>query len=187
VPQRPGLRPEAPRASPWRATPPPADQFGGAQYASGQPGYVNGDLGYADGQPGYIDGDLGYAGRDRGYAIGQRNYLSGQPGYADNQRGYAGDQSSADPMRSLYPDSQADEEPRLDDSRGPRLDGPWWDPDSWSGWRHWLIPVGVAVLAAAIGAALVLLTGMHSGASAAVGPARTATTASPAANRTPAP
>jgi hypothetical protein len=258
VPQRPGLQPEEPSAAPWRATPPPADQFGGDQYAGGQPGYVNREPGYADADLGYSGGDHGYEGRDGGYAVGQRSYLNGQPGYADSQRGYAGDQrdgppysakpwsagyspgpfggrdgegmgrrkaagrdgrfspgrdgrfspgsdgrssagrdgrssagtdgrSSADPMRSLYPDSQADAEPWRDDSRGPRLDGPWWDPDSWSGWRHWLIPVGVAVLAAAIGAALVLLTGMHSGPSAAVGPAHAATTASPAANRAPAP
>jgi hypothetical protein len=76
---------------------------------------------------------------------------------------------------------QAGEEPWLDDARGARLDGPWWDPDSWPDWRRWLIPVGVAVLAAAIGAALVLLTGMHAGASAAVGQTNPTTSAGPAA------
>jgi hypothetical protein len=88
-------------------------------------------------------------------------------------------------MRSLYPDGQAGRERWLDDPRGLRLEGPWWDPDSWPGWRRWLIPVAVAVLAAAIGAALVLLTGTHPGPSAAVGQANRTTPASPATSRTP--
>jgi hypothetical protein len=186
VPQRPGLPPEAPHA-PWRATPPAGDQFGGDQYAGGQPGHVNEDRGHAGDQrggapysaepwsAGYSPGPFG--GRDR-EGMGRRKAAGTGSRFSAGTDG----RSSADPMRSLYPDSQADEEPWLDDSRGPRLDGPWWDPDSWSGWRHWLIPVGVAVLAAAIGAALVLLTGMHSGASAAVVPAHAATTASPVAD-----
>jgi hypothetical protein len=82
-------------------------------------------------------------------------------------------------MRSLYPDSRGGEEAWLDEARGPGLDGPWWDPDSWPGWRRWLIPAGVAVLAAAIGAGLVLLTGLHTGASAAIGPAGPATLTGP--------
>ena len=96
--------------------------------------------------------------------------MSGQPEYAGRQPGYAGGQQGGAPY----------EEPWLDDPRGPQLDGPWWDPDSWPDWRRWLIPVGVAVLAAAIGAALVLLTGMHSGASAAAGAANPTTPARPA-------
>jgi hypothetical protein len=140
-----GLRRGTSRPAPPRPTaPPPAGQFGGDQYIGGQ-------RGYAGGQP--------------RYAHGQRDYPAcsaepWSPGYSSGRQG------SAEPMRSLYPDSQAGEEPWLDDSRGPRLDGPWWDPDSWPGWRRWLIPVGVAVLAAAIGAALVLLTGTHPGVSA---------------------
>jgi hypothetical protein len=95
--------------------------------------------------------------------------MDGRPGYAGRQSGYLGGQPGVAPY----------EEPWLDDPRGQRLDGPWWDPDSWPGWRRWLIPVGVAVLAAAIGAALVLLTGMHTGASAAVGAASSTTQARP--------
>jgi hypothetical protein len=100
-------------------------------------------------------------------------YAGGRPGYPGWDRRYARGQPR-------YPDGQWP-----DDPRGPRREGPWWDPDSWPGWRRWLIPVAVAVLAAAIGAALVLLTGTHPGASAAVGQANRTTQARPAANRAP--
>jgi hypothetical protein len=152
-PQQAGPWPGAPRAAPppWAPGRPPADQFGGDQYAGGQHGYAGGDRGYVSAQPGY---------------------LTGQTGYADGRGGYPGGQ------RGL-----PDEEPWLDDPRGSRLDGPWWDPDSWPGWRRWLIPVVVALLAAAIGAALVLLTGMHQGASAAVGAAKQTTQTSATAGR----
>ena len=105
--------------------------------------------------------------------------LTGGRGYA-GRRGSAGTggRHSADPMRAFRPGTQPGEEPWLDAHREPALDGPWWDPDSWPDWRRWLIPVGVAVLAAAIGAALVLLTGIHPGASAAVGAARATTAVS---------
>jgi hypothetical protein len=121
----------------------------------GQPGYAGRQSGYLGGRRGgdqYVSDQPGHGGGDQGY-------VSGQPGYAGGQPGYAGGQQGGAPY----------EEPWLDDPRGPQLDGPWWDPDSWPDWRRWLIPVGVAVLAAAIGATLVLLTGMHTGASAAVG------------------
>ena len=91
-------------------------------------------------------------------APAQADYAGSQRGYPDRQRHYGSGRREVP-----Y------EEPWPDDSRGPQLDGPWWDPDSWPDWRRWLIPVGVAVLAAAIGAALVLLTGLHPGASAASG------------------
>lgn len=167
VPQRPGPR----QTAPWQATP-PTYQFGGGLYVGGQPGYVD-EHGYTGGRR---------AGAPYPAEPWSADYSSGTSGSRDSAG--TSRRNSAGTMRPLYPDrysySQADEEPWLDDSRGPRLDGPWWDPDSWPGWQRWLIPVGVAVLAAAIGAALVLLTGMHPGASAAVGAAQSTASASPA-------
>ena len=163
-----------PSAPPWSAAAPRADQFDGGQYMGAQPSY-------ADRHPRHGGGQRGYRGEDPGRLAGGRGY-AGTRGSAGT-----GGRHSADPMRAFRPGTQSGEESWLDAHREPTLDGPWWDPDSWPDWRRWLIPVGVAVLAAAIGAALVLLTGMHSGASAAVGPAHAATTASPAANRAPAP
>jgi hypothetical protein len=182
VPQRPGPRQTAPwqptprsattqRPTPAQAVPPPTYQFGGGQCVGGQPGY---------------DEQCGYTGGLRvGAPYSAEPWSSGYSSGTTGSRDGAGKdrRNSAGTMRPLYPnrysDSQADEEPWLDDSRGLRLDGPWWDPDSWPGWQRWLIPVGVAVLAAAIRATLVLLTGMHSGASAAAGAAKSTTSASP--------
>ena len=84
------------------------------------------------------------------------------------------------------------EEPWLGDLPGARGDGPWRDPDPGPGWRRWLIPAGVAVLAAVIGATLVLATGGHPSAPAASSTAKPTTPATPAASapgssRTPAP
>ena len=186
--QRPAPAQAPPRpASPWTAAPPPtgqfgADQYGADQYAGGQPGYADGDRGYASGQRGYANGQPGYADGQRGYVGGQRGGAADpfEPWSAGYPSGTLGNRDSAGTRPPLYPDSQADGEPWLDDSRGPRLGGPWWDPDSWPDWRRWLIPVGVALLAAAVGATLVLLTGMHAGASAAVGQANSTAQARPA-------
>jgi hypothetical protein len=75
------------------------------------------------------------------------------------------------------------EEPWLDDPRGGRRDGRWWSPDSGPGWRRWLIPAGVAGLAAVIGGTLVLLGSARPGAAPAAGPARATTPATSAASR----
>jgi hypothetical protein len=186
VPPRPGPPPAAPwhtgpqsaatqrlTPPPWAPVPPPAGPFGGDQYASGQ--YASGQ--YAGGQ--HAGGQ--HAGGQYGDPSGGAGHLGGQAGYTGPRHGFAGSWDRADPTRSMYPDGQAGQEPWLDDARRPRRDGPWWDPDSWPDWRRWLIPLGVAVLAAAIGAALVLLTGTHPGVSAAVGQASTTTPARPAA------
>ena len=75
-------------------------------------------------------------------------------------------------------------EPWLDDPRGARGDGPGRDPGSGPGWRRWLIPAGVAVLAAVVGATLVLLSSARPSAPAAVGPAKPTTPAArPAPSR----
>jgi len=105
---------------------------------------------YTGAQPRYAAGDRGYQSGPSGYLGGQRGYPDRDRGYPQEQRGYA-------------------DEPGLDGPRASRRDGRWWDPDSWAGWQHWLIAVGVAVAAALIGAALVLLTGTHASASAATG------------------
>jgi hypothetical protein len=78
------------------------------------------------------------------------------------------------------------DEPWLDDLRGGRVDGPWRSPNSRPVWRRWLIPTGIAALAAGISATLVLLAGAHPSAPAAAGTARPTTPATSAAGRPPA-
>jgi hypothetical protein len=112
--------------------------------------------------------------------------------YERDDFGSSGGRDSTDPMPAVHPDSRAGGEPWLDDPRGDARDDAWWNPESRPGWRRWLIPAGVAVLAAVIGATLVLLTGGHRGAPAASGAAKPTTPATPAAgrpapSRTPAP
>jgi hypothetical protein len=169
-----------------------ADNYGGGQHTAEQ---------YGGGRPGYF-GQRDYPASQRGRAPSsaepwsagdssgpgsRRTAGPGRPGSADTvgrhsahagRRG-TGRPNDADPLRALRPDVRAGEEAWLDDPRGPVIDGPWWDPDSGPNWRRWLIPVGVAVLAAAIGAALVLLTGLHPGASAAIGAPGTAKSTTP--------
>ncbi len=128
-----------PRPQPRQARPPSAGgQYASAQYEGAQ---------YEGGQ--HAGGDRRYVQAERRYDDGRRGYPDRDHGYGDGQHGYPGD------------------EPWLEDPRGAGRDGPWWDPDSWAGWQHWLIAIGVALAAAIIGAALVLLTGAHPGASAA--------------------
>jgi len=71
----------------------------------------------------------------------------------------------------------------------PYLNEPWWNPDAQPRGRRWLIPAVVAVLAAVIGATLVLLTSSHPKAPVAAGPARrttpTTAAAGPARRTTP--
>ena len=75
----------------------------------------------------------------------------------------------------------------------PYLNEPWWNPDSRPRERRWLVPAGAAVLAAVLGAGLVLLIGGASAkAPVASGQAKPTTMASsaasrPATGRTPAP
>jgi hypothetical protein len=151
MPPRPHPRQAGPRqavpgqarpssAPPWASVPPPAGRSAADRYTGGQPRYAG----------------------DRGYPTGA--YPGGQRGYAGGPRGFG-----AEPSRGFHSAGQEGDEPWLTAPRAPRRDGRWWDPDSWSGWQHWLIAVGVAVAAALIGAALVLLTGTHASASAATG------------------
>ena len=185
--QRPAPAQAPPRpASPWTAAPPPTGQFGADQYGAkpicGRPARLRRRGPRLRERPARLC-------KRSTWLRGRTARLRGRPArrrggsiravvcwLSVGHVGQSGQRGARDPRctQTARPTGNRGWTIRAGRDWGPVV------PDSWPDWRRWLIPVGVALLAAAVGAALVLLTGMHAGASAAVGQANSTAQARPA-------
>ena len=187
--------------------PPPPGGPGGAAFRSGDTGWP-GDTGWAGAGDYPRDGGDPYdPPQDAPYPLTyERDDFDGRPSSSSTFR-LASPPAQQQPPRSHSapgPSPWPAAPPPADRFEGdhyaggqpataPHLNEPWWNPDSRPRWRRWPVPAAiVAVLAAVLGATLVLLTSTHPNAPAASGratPTMMATSAAsrPTAGRTPAP